>query len=294
MILAPGVHSVLPTPFRRDESLDEASLRTLVDYYESAGVAGLLVLGVLGEEDKLSDAERERVQAVVLEHAAGPVQVTVGITHGGTAVAAERARDSERAGAAAVLLAPPRGSVWGPAVLDHYRRVADGLSISVLVQDYPVATGVKLPVDFLVELADELPPGSGVKLEDPPTPVKIAALRKERPLFTILSGLNGTLLLHELTAGADGVMTGFAPPSILVEIVAAHQAGEAQRARELYERALPLIVFESQPVIGLRLRKEVLRRAGALEHSLVRQPAGPFDERLLATLHELIGEVLNT
>jgi 4-hydroxy-tetrahydrodipicolinate synthase len=151
---------------------------------------------------------------------------------------------------------------------------------------------VKLPVEFLAELADVLPPGAGVKLEDPPTSVKISALRKERPLFTILSGLNGVLLLHDLAAGADGVMTGFAPPSIVVEIVAAHLAGNGQHARELYERALPLLVFEGQPVIGLRLRKEVLRRAGALEHSVVRQPAGVFDERLLATLHELIGEAL--
>jgi 4-hydroxy-tetrahydrodipicolinate synthase len=249
---------------------------------------------MLGEADKLSDAERERVQALVLEHAAGRVQVTAGTTHGGTDVAAQRARSAERAGATAVYVGPPPGSVWGPAVLDHYRRVADGLSISILVQDFPGGTGVKLPVEFLAELADELPPGSGVKLEDPPTVVKMAALRKERPLFTILGGLNGVLLLHELAAGSDGVMTGFAPPSVLVEIVAAHQAGDAQRARELYERALPLIVFAGQPVIGLRLRKEVLRRAGALAHSVVRQPAGPFDERLLATLHDLLGEVLTT
>ena len=61
--LSPGVHSVLVTPFAADESLDEASLRTLVDYYVAAGVAGVLALGVLGEADKLSDAERERVQA---------------------------------------------------------------------------------------------------------------------------------------------------------------------------------------------------------------------------------------
>jgi 4-hydroxy-tetrahydrodipicolinate synthase len=68
--LASGVHSVLVTPFAPDESLDEASLRTLIDYYVAAGVAGVLVLGVLGEADKLSDAERERVQSAALAHAA--------------------------------------------------------------------------------------------------------------------------------------------------------------------------------------------------------------------------------
>lgn len=286
--LDPGVHGVLPTPFLPDESLDEASVGTLVDYYVEAGVAGVLALGFLGESDKLADAERERVARLVLERAAGRIQVTVGIAPGSTSVTAERARSAERTGAAAVLVGPPSGSVFGPVVLDHYRRVAEGLSIPILVQDFPAATGVKLPVEFLAELADALPPGSGVKLEDPPTPVKIAALRRERPRFTILSGLNGVLLLHDLDGGADGVMTGVAPPAILVEIVAAHRAGETDRARELYERALPLLVFAGQPVVNLRLRKETLRRAGALAHAVVRRPAGPFDERLLATLDELL------
>jgi 4-hydroxy-tetrahydrodipicolinate synthase len=286
--LAAGVHSVLVTPFSADESLDEASVRTLVDYYVSAGVAGVLALGVLGEADKLSDAERERVQAAVVSQADGRVQVTVGISAPSTALAAQRAVAAERIGASAVMVAPPAGSLAGPVLGDHFRRIGERLSIPVVVQDLPAVGGVRLPVEFLAGLADQLPPGSVAKLEDPPTPAKTAALRAAAPELEVFGGLGGTALLHELDAGSSGTMTGFALPHVLVEIVAAHRGGEPERARRVYEAALPLLLFEAQPVVGLGLRKEILRRRGAIANASVRQPVAPVDERSLASLGELL------
>jgi 4-hydroxy-tetrahydrodipicolinate synthase len=286
--LAVGVHSVLVTPFATDESLDEASLRTLVDYYVAAGVAGVLVLGVLGEADKLSDVEREHVQAAALNRAGGRVQLTVGVSAASTRVAAERALSAERAGADAVMVAPPPESVAGPVLRDHFRRVGERLSIPVVVQDLPAAGGVRMPVEFLAALLGELPPGSVVKLEDPPTARKIAALREAARDLPVFGGLGGTQLCHELEAGASGTMTGFALPHVLVEIVAAHDTGDAERARRVFDAALPLLVFEAQPVIGLGLRKEILRRRGAIADATVRQPAPPLDARSLAALDELL------
>ena len=144
MSLSPGVHSVLVTPFAADESLDEASIRTLVDYYVAAGVAGVLALGVLGEADKVSDAERERVQGAVLEQADGRVQVTVGISAPSTALAVDRGLAAARAGAGAVMVAPPAESVAGPALRDHYRRIGEHVGVPVVVQDLP-STGRRTP-----------------------------------------------------------------------------------------------------------------------------------------------------
>jgi 4-hydroxy-tetrahydrodipicolinate synthase len=288
MSLSPGVHSVLVTPFAADESLDEPSLRTVIDYYVSAGVAGVLVLGVLGEADKLSDDERERVQETALAHAAGRVQVIVGVSAPSSALASQRAVSAEREGATAVMLAPPAGSVAGAVLRDHFRRVGDQLSIPVVVQDLPEVGGVRMPVDFLAGLSGELPQGSVVKLEDPPTAAKTAALSRATPGLPVFGGLGGTALLHELDAGSAGTMTGFAFPHLLVEIVAAHRAGERERARRVYDAALPLLLFEAQPVIGLGLRKESLRRRGAINEAIVRQPAPALDERSLMALGELL------
>ena len=292
MSLSPGVHSVVVTPFAADESLDEAALRSAIDYYVGSGLAGILALGVLGEADRLADAERERVQRIAIEHVQGRVQVTVGVSHPATVVAAERARSAERMGATAVMVAPPGGSAAGPPLREHFRRVADGLSIPVVVQDFPSVGGVQLPVDFLVNLRDILPPGSAIKAEDPPTPAKIGRMREAAPSLRIFGGLGGAALLQELEAGSDGTMTGFALPEILVGIVDAHVNGEAERARRRFEAALPLLVFEAQPVVGLGVRKEILRRRGAISTATVRQVAPSLDARTLEALDALLDPLL--
>jgi 4-hydroxy-tetrahydrodipicolinate synthase len=275
------------TPFLPDESLDEASLGTLVRAIERAGCDGILVLGVMGEAARLADAERDRVVKLAIEHAAGRIQVSVGITHNATVVVAARARAAADAGATAVMVSPPAGSAAGPALREHFCRIGDGLPIPVIVQDHPASSGVKLPVDFIAGLAEVLPPGSVVKLEDPPSPAKIARLREVTEAFDVFGGLGGVSLLHELEAGASGTMTGFALPEVLVGIVEAFQNGDTTTARRLFERALPLMVFESQPGAGAALRKEILVRRGAIAHATVRQPAPlpePLTLRLLSDL----------
>jgi 4-hydroxy-tetrahydrodipicolinate synthase len=286
--LLPGVHNIMATPFLPDEELDLPSIGTLVEYLARAGCAGVLALGVLGEADRLIEDERDTVLQAVLEHAADRMQVSIGVSHQSTVVTAKRANRAEALGVAAVMVAPPIGSVAGVALKDHYRQIADGLSIPVIVQDHPASNGVKMPVEFIASLAEFLPPGSVVKLEEPPTAPKMARLRELAPSFELFGGLGGVSLLYELDAGAAGTMTGFALPSILVGIVSAHQAGDHNLARQRFERALPLIDFEAQPGVGVSLRKELLRQRGAIAHGTVRQPAPGADPFLLRTLTSLL------
>ena len=145
-----------------------------------------------------------------------------------------------------------------------------------------------MPVDFLAALVDDLPAGSAVKLEDPPAAVKTAELLALTSSLRIFGGLGGVGLLQELDAGADGTMTGFALPELLVELVEAHAGGDAVRARRAYEQALPLLVFEAQPVVGLGVRKEILLRRGAIADARRRAPAPTLDESTLAALDELL------
>jgi 4-hydroxy-tetrahydrodipicolinate synthase len=283
-----GVHVVTATPFLPDESIDEASLRSLVDFCHDRGADGLLILGVMGEADRLSDCERERVIDLVLEHNAGRMQITVGVTAGSTVVARERARDAIQRGADAVMVSPPPGSSAGEPLRHHFRRVGDDLGAPVVVQDHPASSAVKMPAEFIAGLIDTLPPGSAIKLEDPPTSPKIARLRALAGSVQIFGGLGGVSLFQELAAGADGVMTGFGFPETLARIVREHRAGHAAEARRLFDAALPLMVFESQPGIAAALRKEILRRRGAIRHATVRHPAPPLDQTMRAELDELL------
>ncbi len=289
--LKPGVHCISATPFLPDEALDLASVRTLLDYLIAGGCDGALFLGVLGEADRLSDHERQQVLETALDHAGDRMQISVGVTHNSTVVSRQRALEAQKQGVAAVMVSPPPGSVAGPALVEHFKRIASDLTISLIVQDHPTSSGVKLPVEFIASLYDFLPPNSVCKLEDPPTAVKMHKLRNLEPRYQIFGGLGGVSLLHELDAGSAGAMTGFAVVELLVEIVSAHLDGNRAGAAEAYARALPLMVFEAQPGAGVALRKEILRRRGAIAHGTVRQPAPVPDRFALGLLNDLLESV---
>lgn len=289
--LKPGVHCISATPFLPDESLDEASLKTLLDYLVGGGCDGVVMLGVLGEADRLTDEERDRVLHRALDHADERLQVSVGITHSSTLVTAARARAAERAGAVSVMVSPPPGSAAGPALTDHFKRIAGGLANPVIVQDHPASSGVKMPVEFIASLYDLLPPNSIVKLEDPPTANKMSKLLELQPDFQVFGGLGGVSLYHELAAGSAGAMTGFALVEFLVGIVSSYQTGDIDGAFQKYEEALPLMVFEAQPGAGVALRKEILRRRGAIAHATVRQPALKPDAFSLDALDQLLARI---
>src|SRR5579872_4603472 len=116
-----------------------------------------------------------------------------------------------------------------------------------------------------------------VKHEDWPGLDKISALRafeKEgsmRPI-SILTG-NGALFLDfELDRGADGAMTGYAFPDMLVDLVHLSRAGEREQAHDLFDAHLPLIRYEQQQGVGLAVRKYVLHRRGVLGSDAQRKP----------------------
>lgn len=287
-----GVWAIMATPFDEAGRLDLDSLRSLVDFEIQAGVDGLTILGVMGEAHKLTDAERDQVVRTTIDAARGRVPVAVGVSHTGTDVAVQLAREAEAAGAAAVMAAPPTNVTNLDAVAEYYRRVAAAVRIPVIVQDEPNATKVLLPASFLVRVGEELPSARTIKLEDPPTPAKLSQIRNLTKLeLDIFGGLGGTFFLEELNRGACGTMTGFAFPEILVAIHRHFVAGRRDRARDVFYRYLPYIRFEGQALLGLAIRKEVLRLRGAIACGAIRHPGMKLDpgtrEELLSMLEHL-------
>lgn len=271
-----GVYTILTTPFLASGDLDEASLRRLVETSIAAGADGLTALGVAGEAHKLTDAERRRVVELTIETSAGRVPVIVGASRESTAATIDACRDAERAGAAGVMIAPPTFVQPGPALTNHFARISEATALPITLQDFPPVNAVTMAPADMAALVEAAPSIVTVKLEDPPTPQRIAqliALLGERGT-TVLGGAGGLYLLDELRRGASGTMTGFAYPEVLVRIWRDWRDGEHAAASEAYFRYLPLLVFEGQPKIGVAIRKEILRRRGLIETALVRQP-GP-------------------
>jgi 4-hydroxy-tetrahydrodipicolinate synthase len=89
-------------------------------------------------------------------------------------------------------------------------------------------------------------------------------------------------------AGAAGAMTGFAFPRVLVEIVTHFREGRADRAADVFYGAVPLMRFEFQEGIGMAIRKDVLRRRGALAHATIRAPGGQLDRTTIEALDRVM------
>jgi 4-hydroxy-tetrahydrodipicolinate synthase len=143
---------------------------------------------------------------------------------------------------------------------------------------------------LLARIAREVPAARTIKLEDPPTPLKTSRILAlaEGIDVRIFGGLGGVFLLEELMAGAAGAMTGFAFPTVLVQIVRLFRAGQIDEAADLFYRNVPLMRFEFQEGIGMAIRKEVLRRRGAIAHAGVRPPGGALDATTMAALDRVM------
>jgi 4-hydroxy-tetrahydrodipicolinate synthase len=290
------LHGVLPitlTPFTDDGTVDEGSIDTLVEDYLGAGAHGLTILGIMGEAAKLLDEERELVLRRYMAATAGRVPVVAGISARATQMSLDYARRAEDAGVAAVMLAPPDNTKNLDLVFEHFRRVAEAVSVPVVVQDEPVNTGVTMPAPFLVRLLDEIEGCRYLKLEETPTLPKITAVRdRVKNRVGIFGGLGGVYLYEELLRGADGIMTGFGFPQVLVGTYERFAAGQGKEAQEYFFRHLPLIRYEAQlGVGGVTIRKQVFARRGSISSPHARFPAPPVDEITLAELDDLIAAV---
>ena len=281
--LAPGVWGVVATPFNGStHDLDEGSLVRLVAHYERIGVTGLTVLGVFGEAAQLSSEEKRAVLETVTDTVDLPL--VVGATGLGTAPVIEEVKLAREVVGDQLAGAMVQVNSGSAEVLSHHlKAVHDATGAGVVVQDYPLVSGVRITDQALVTALRPLPFVVAVKAEAPPTSTAVAALTKalDVPVF---GGLGGIGLLDELAGGAAGAMTGFSFPEGLIACVDAWRAGGYDAARDAFLPYLPLVNFEQQAGIALGIRKECLRQRGLIMESSVRPPARSMPEVLLDQL----------
>lgn len=287
-----GVIPILTTPFASDESLDLTSLDRLVRFMADLKVDGITILGVLGEANRLTDYEREQVISTAVAAADNRFPVIVGASHQGTHAAAVLSCMAMELGADAVMITPhSEPGLTSDSILNLFEQVATMCKLPIVLQDHPASTGVQMPVDLILQLTREVGQITCIKAESVPTAPKICSLKKglTRPV-TILTGLGALYALFDLTAGSDGFMTGFAFPEILLAMVKANDAGDKARVQALYQKYLPLIVYEQQPKIAIR--KSLLHQRGLIDSSTVRRPGSQITEDELSRIDALLSWIL--
>ena len=288
---ARGVFTIAATPFLPDGALDEASLDTMTDFYEERGATGLTILGIMGEAGKLSGEESARVIERICGRASVPV--IVGVSAPGFAAIEALSKVAMDKGAAGVMVAPPAALKTDAQIVTYFQTVADRLGDTPWVlQDFPLVTNVVIDPSVILKIIDTCPTMKMLKHEDWPGLEKIAALRKASDAgsrrISILCGNGGQFLLEEMIRGADGAMTGFAYPEMMRDVVRLMLDGQETAARDVFDAYLPLIRYESQPGLGLAIRKYILAKRGAIAHPTVRAPGPKLSGASVAEIEALI------
>ncbi len=267
------------TPFAPDGALDLDSLDRLVDFYLARRVHGLTLLGLMGEAPRLTPAESRAVVRRALARVAGRVPVVVGVSNADLRALAALANDAMAAGAAGVMVAPASGLAGDDALIAYMASVVAALDpgTPLVYQDYPQATGVTLTVEAFHHMVDAFASLVMLKHEDCPGLTKLARIRAEaaragRRRVSVLVGNNAIYYPQEMARGADGAMTGFSYPEMLVEVYERFVSGDAEGAEDVFDLYLPLLRYEAQPGTGLAVRKELLFRRDALASPTLRAP----------------------
>ncbi|QFY63736.1 dihydrodipicolinate synthase family protein (plasmid) [Rhizobium grahamii] len=288
-----GVFVIAVTPFNENGSLDTNSIDRMVDFYYEKGADGLTILGMMGEAPKLTQAESIEVARQTLKRS-GSRPVVVGVSAPGLAAIGELTKAVMDIGAAGVMVAPPSLLRTDDQIIGYYRNVVEtvGSDVPVVLQDFPLSTGVQISSKTLGAIIEAHPSIVMVKHEDWPGLQKITDLReaeaKGRRRVSILCGNAGIFLPEEMQRGADGAMTGFPYPEMMVDVCRLSRDGRYEEAQDVFDAYLPLMRYEQQPGLGLAVRKYVLAKRGAIASAAQRRPGMALSAQAVAEVEKLI------
>ena len=184
------------------------------------------------------------------------------------------------------------------AIAQYYRQAVEaiGSDVPFVIQDYPLTFSVQMTPGVIRRIVTENASCMVLKHEDWPGLEKIASLRgfqkdgSLRPL-SILTGNGGLFLDFEMERGADGAMTGYAFPELLIDVVKLSKQGDRDAAHNLFDAHLPLIRYEQQPGAGLAVRKYVLQKRGVIASMAQRKPGAGITATAKAEVDYLLSRV---
>ncbi len=286
-----GIWPVAPTPFHEDGRVDEDGMRRVLDCMIDQGVDGICILANYSEQFLISDAEREVLARLSIEHVAGRVPVIVTISHFATPIVVERARYAKSLGAAMVMMMPPyHGALMKGSpeqTFEQFARVGE-VGLPIMVQDAPLS-GVELTVPLLVRMAREIEMVKLFKIECAQAAAKLRALIAEggAAIEGPFDGEEGITLMADLDAGATGTMTSALIPDQIKPVLEAFSSGDRDGAKAAYARVLPAINHENRQC-GFRAAKAAMAEGGVIASEFCRHPIPPLHPDTRAELIDLI------
>jgi 4-hydroxy-tetrahydrodipicolinate synthase len=247
-----GCGTALVTPFKKDLSLDEDTLRRLVRRQIDAGINFLVPCGTTGESPTLTRTEHLRVVEIAIEEAKGKVPVVAGAGGYNTAEVIHLAKELQTLGVDGILsVTPYYNKPTQEGLYQHYKAIASAVRLPIIVYSVQGRTGINVEPATLKRLAaiDNI---AGVK-EASGNIAQIAAILNQVPeRFSVLSG-DDALTIPVIALGGKGLIStaGNEIPGAMAQIVRHSLANDFPAARAIYRKFLPLMevnFVESNPI----------------------------------------------
>lgn len=285
-----GVHTALITPFTREGKLDEEGLISLIQRQIDAEVDGVIFLGSTAEEPTLNEEEEDKIIELGRRLVTRPILMGVGAGDFSTARTIENLHRAERIGADyALVIVPYYNRPTQEGLYQHFKAIAKSTRLPILIYNNPSRCGVNISVDTLIRLF-EVPNIIGIKEASGNINQIIdivAAARKHRPDYSIVSGDDG-VTLPLMAVGGHGIVSVLSNllPEEMKSLVTAIQEGDMAKSIELHHDLNPMFkaeFIETNPVPI----KTAMALTG-LPAGPVRLPLAPLQPANLAILQQAL------
>ncbi|WP_328994919.1 4-hydroxy-tetrahydrodipicolinate synthase [Kribbella sp. NBC_01245] len=265
------VTTAMITPFRPDGSLDLDAAQKVATHLVDHGNDGLIISGTTGEAPTTSDAEKVELLRAVIAAVGDRAKIVAGAGSNNTAHSIESARAAEAAGAHGLLVVTPYYNKPPQAgIKAHFTAIADATGLPVMAYDIPGRAGVPIETDTLLALAEH---PRIVAVKDAKGDVAAATKVLANSDLYYYCGAD-ELNLAWLALGAIGIasVVGHVASTQYAEMIAAIDAGDLAKAREIDRRLIPAVDAIMTRTQGAIMVKAALKLQGVLEHSTMRPP----------------------
>ena len=238
-----GMGVALITPFKEDESVDYAALRSLVDFQISNGTDYLVVLGTTAETPTLTETEKEKIVETIVAQNDGRIPIILGIGGNNTRAVIEKIQNTDFTNIDAILsVAPYYNKPSQEGLYQHYKAIAQSTTMPIILYNVPGRSGVNITAQTTLRLAHEFENIVAIK-EASGNFVQIDEIIKNKPTnFMVISGDDG-ITFPLITLGAVGVISviGNAFPKEFSRMVRLATRGDLSGARQIHYRFTELI-----------------------------------------------------
>jgi len=241
----------IATPFKNDQ-IDEAALRNLVEYQIERGTDGIVPCGTTGESATLTHDEHCRVIDIVIDQTKKRVPVIAGSGSNSTHETVYLTEHAKKAGAdGALIITPYYNKPTQEGLYQHFKYVAERVDIPIVMYNVPGRTAVNMLPDTVNRLS-KIPNIVSVKEASGSMDQAAAILGGAEKGFGLLAG-EDSLIYPLMCIGADGVISASVNvcPAEVAEMCDAFAAGNIARAKELHFKLLPLfnaLFLETNPI----------------------------------------------